>query len=46
VDDNKVVIDRLPEAEFHGTVRAMAGTLAGGLIAYSEGDDPDPSAPI
>lgn len=46
VNDNKVVIDRLPEAEFHGTVRAVTGTLAGGLIAYSEGDDPDPSAPI
>lgn len=46
VDANKMLIDRLPEAEFHGTVKAAVGTLAGGLIAYTEDDGSNPAAPV
>ena len=35
VEDNKVLIDRLPEAEFSGTVQAASGTLAGGVVAFN-----------
>jgi hypothetical protein len=36
VENNKMQIDSLPEAEFQGTVQAAAGTVAGGLIAFTE----------
>lgn len=34
VQENKLVVDRLPEAEFRGVVRGTAGTLAGGMVAF------------
>lgn len=37
VNENKLVIDRLPEGEFTGVVRAAAGHLAGGMVAFHEG---------
>ena len=40
VERNKIIIDNLPESEFQGVVRGTAGTLAGGLLAFAEGDDP------
>jgi hypothetical protein len=36
VAENKLVIDRLPEAEFKGVVRAVAGQHAGGMVAFDE----------
>jgi hypothetical protein len=36
VNRNKVIIDRLPESDFEGTVVATTGTLAGGLVAFTE----------
>lgn len=36
VNRNKLIIDRLPEADYEGTVVAATGTLAGGLIAVAE----------
>jgi hypothetical protein len=36
VNRNKVIIDRLPEADYEGTVVAASGTIAGGMIAFSE----------
>lgn len=36
VNRNKVIIDRLPEADYEGTVVAATGTLAGGVIMFSE----------
>jgi hypothetical protein len=46
VQDNKMIIDRLPEAEYHGTVKAVTGSLAGGLIAYTEDDGSNPASPV
>jgi hypothetical protein len=37
VNRNKMIIDRLPEADFQGTVVAASGGLAGGLVAFAEG---------
>lgn len=42
VERNRIVIDNLPEASFTGTVREAAGSLAGGVIAFSEGAAPTP----
>ena len=46
VAENKLVIDRLPEAEFTGVVRAVVGQAAGGMVAFDEsestGGDPEP----
>lgn len=44
VAENKLVIDRLPEADFEGVVRAASGGAAGGLLAFvgeaaAEGDE-------
>jgi hypothetical protein len=36
VNRNKMIIDRLPEADFEGTVVAASGGLAGGLVAFTE----------
>lgn len=46
VERNKLVIDNLPEASFRGTVRATAGTSKGGLLAFTEGDAMNESAPV
>jgi hypothetical protein len=46
VERNRVLIDRLLESEFQGVVRHVAGTGAGGVIAFSE-DIADPArAPV
>jgi hypothetical protein len=37
VNRNKMIIDRLPEADFEGAVVAVTGGLAGGLVAFTEG---------
>lgn len=34
VAENKLVIDRLPEAEFQGVVQAATGDPAGGMVAF------------
>lgn len=44
VAENKLVIDRLPEADFSGVVRAASGGVAGGMVAFvgeaaAEGDE-------
>jgi hypothetical protein len=36
VNRNKVIIDRLPEADYEGTVVAATGTLAGGMIMFAQ----------
>jgi len=47
VAENKLVIDRLPEADFRGVVRGVAGTLAGGVVAFvREGDESAGSPPL
>jgi hypothetical protein len=38
VAENQLVIDRLPEAEFKGVVRAVVGQAAGGMVAFDESD--------
>jgi hypothetical protein len=35
VENNKMQIDSLPEAEFQGVVQAATGTVAGGVIAFT-----------
>ena len=44
VKRNKLIIDRLPEAEYEGVVVAAAGTLAGGMVAFRE--NPAAGAPL
>jgi len=44
VKRNKLIIDRLPEAEYVGVVVAAAGTLAGGMVAFRE--NPAAGAPL
>ncbi len=46
VERNRVVIDNLPEESFRGRVRGVAGTLAGGMLAFTEGDHADPTAAV
>ena len=36
VQRNKLLIDRLPEADFKGTVVAVSGALAGGMIVFRD----------
>jgi hypothetical protein len=36
VNANKLEVDALPETEFIGTVRGVAGGLAGGVVAFAE----------
>lgn len=38
VENNKLVVDRLPEADFTGVVQGVAGGLAGGLMAFADDD--------
>lgn len=47
VQENKLVVDRLPEADFSGIVRGAAGTLAGGMVAFVDrGSDPTHATPL
>jgi hypothetical protein len=46
VERNKMVIDNLPEESFTGRVRATTGTMAGGMIAFTEGPRVDPAAAV
>ena len=46
VERNKLVIDNLPEETFTGRVRATAGTMAGGMVAFTEGPAIDASAAV
>lgn len=39
VGENKLRVDELPESHFTGTVRATAGGLAGGMIAFARSPD-------
>jgi hypothetical protein len=44
VAENKLVIDRLPEADFRGVVQGATGDLAGGMVAFAlESTSPDRS---
>lgn len=36
VENNKLLIDRLPEADFVGVVQAANGTRAGGVVAFTD----------
>lgn len=36
VKNNKLIIDRLPEAEYAGVVEGVVGTIAGGMIAFQQ----------
>ena len=36
VQENRLLIDRLPESEFTGVVRGTVGSLAGGVVAFVE----------
>jgi hypothetical protein len=36
VESNKLLIDRLPEAEYRGVVQGANGTIAGGVVAFAE----------
>lgn len=38
VENNKLVIDRLPEADYAGIVQGVSGGLAGGLVAFADDD--------
>lgn len=46
VERNKLVIDNLPEESFSGRVRGTAGTLAGGMVAFTEGAAGDATAAV
>lgn len=46
VERNKLIIDNLPEESFTGRVRASTGSLAGGMVAFTEGDSVDPTAAV
>lgn len=46
VNGNKVDVDALPEAEFIGTVRGVAGGLAGGVVSFVEAGKPADSQPL
>ena len=42
---NKLAVDTLPESEFIGTVRGVAGGLAGGVVAFVESGKDGQDAP-
>lgn len=46
VERNKLIIDNLPEESFSGRVRGATGTLAGGMVAFTEGANVDPTAAV
>lgn len=35
VENNKLLIDRLPESDFKGVVQATSGSITGGVVAFS-----------
>lgn len=46
VERNKLIIDNLPEETFTGRVRGTAGSMTGGMIAFTEGQAVDPSVAV
>lgn len=46
VTANKLVIDRLPEGDYDGTVQGAGGTLAGGVVAFAGPAAGSPEAPL
>jgi len=46
VERNIMVIDNLPEESFSGRVRATTGSLAGGMVAFTEGTRDDSAAAV
>ena len=46
VERNKMMIDNLPEESFTGRVRATAGSLSGGMVAFTEGATVDHSSAV
>lgn len=46
VTANKLLIDRLPEAEFAGVVQGASGTLTGGVVAFLDEAGGVQSAPL
>lgn len=46
VERNKLIIDNLPEESFTGRVRATSGSMAGGMVAFTEGASVDPAAAV
>lgn len=43
---NKLLIDRLPEADFEGVVQGSSGTLAGGVVAFLDKAAGGQAAPV
>jgi len=46
VNRNKLIIDRLPEADYEGIVVSATGGLAGGLIAFAERGGGESAEPL
>lgn len=46
VKRNKLIIDRLPEADYQGVVVAATGTVAGGMVAFREAAADAAAAPL
>lgn len=46
VENNRLVIDRLPEGEFSGVVAGAGGSLAGGVVAFSTREGGGHDAPL
>ncbi len=46
VQRNKLLIDRLPEADYEGIVVAVSGSLAGGMVAFREPAAVSPQEPL
>ena len=47
VQENKLIIDRLPQADFSGVVHSAAGPLAGGMVSFIDrGADPTHATPL
>lgn len=46
VQRNKLLIDRLPEADYEGVVVAVSGSLAGGMVAFRQPAAVSPQEPL
>lgn len=46
VESNKLLIDRLPESDFKGVVRAASGSITGGVVAFSREGGIDSEQPL
>lgn len=46
VEENKLIIDRLPESDFEGRVVAVTGALAGGMISFQQAPAGQASPPL